>query len=214
VISGDAVVGYVRVSTDEQGDSGAGLEAQRRAIQAACAARGWRLEGVFEDVASGKSLQKRPQLAEARQVIQSGAACGLVVARLDRLSRSVIDAAQLIETARNEGWNLVALDLGVDFSTAAGSAMAQMTAVFAELERRLIGERTRAALAVKRAQGIRLGRPAVLSVKVRRRIIREHTSGRSLRSIAGELNADRVPTVHGGAQWYASTIRHVVRSAV
>jgi DNA invertase Pin-like site-specific DNA recombinase len=196
--AGSHVVGYVRVSTEEQGDAGAGMEAQRQAITAACAARGWRLSALHEDVASGKAFTKRPGLEAALLTVRSGDAAGLVVAKLDRLSRSVIDAAQTIELARREGWNLVALDLGVDFSTAAGTAMAQMTAVFAEMERRLIGERTRAALAVKKAQGVRLGRPPVLDDRVRRRIRRERAAGRSLRDIAERLNSSGVPTAHGG----------------
>jgi DNA invertase Pin-like site-specific DNA recombinase len=206
-----SVVGYIRVSTEEQSESGGGLEAQRRSIEGACVTRGWTLAAMYQDVASGKSLEKRPQLAEARAAIRRGDASGLVVAKLDRLSRSVIDAAQLIETARREGWNLVALDLGVDFSTAAGSAMAQMTAVFAELERRLIGERTRAALAVKRAQGVRLGRPPVMGIEVARRIRRERRRGASLRQIADRLNYDGVATAHGGARWHASTVQRALR---
>ena len=204
------VVGYVRVSTEEQGDSGAGMEAQRRAIIGACAARGWELRAIHEDVASGKSVAKRPGLEEAMAAVRSGQARGLVVAKLDRLSRSVIDAARTIEDARREGWNLVALDLGVDFSTAAGTAMAQMTAVFAEMERRLIGERTRAALAVKKAQGVRLGRPPVLDEAVRRKVRRERAAGRSFRVIAERLNAQGVPTAHGGQSWHASTVRSVL----
>ena len=149
------MVGYVRVSTEDQGELGVGLEAQREAIRSACAARKWQLVAIHEDIASGKELTKRPGLAAAMAVIHGGEASGLVVAKLDRLSRSVVDAALTIERAKREGWNLVALDLGVDFSTAAGEAMANMTAVFAQLERRLIGERTRAALAVKKAQGVR-----------------------------------------------------------
>lgn len=209
-VSATRAVAYIRVSTDEQGDSGAGLEAQRKAITAACTGRGWQLVAVYQDVASGKSLEKRPQLAEARALIRRGEASALVVAKLDRLSRSVIDAAKLIEAARREGWNLVALDLGVDFSTAAGSAMAQMTAVFAELERRLIGERTRAALAVKKSQGVRLGRPPVMDTRVLRRIRRDHRRGISFRRIADGLNRDGVPTAHGGSMWHASTIHRVL----
>jgi DNA invertase Pin-like site-specific DNA recombinase len=205
-----AVVGYVRVSTEEQGDIGAGLEVQRQAIRAACAARGWSLVAVHQDVASGRSLERRPGLADALAAIAAGEAAGLVVAKLDRLSRSVIDAAQTIEQARREGWNLVALDLGVDFSTAAGEAMAHMTAVFAQLERRLIGERTRAALAVKKAQGVRLGRPPELPLRVRRRIVALHRRGTGWSAIAEQLNRDRVPTAHGGSQWYPATVRAVV----
>jgi DNA invertase Pin-like site-specific DNA recombinase len=107
-----------------------------------------------------------------------------------------------------------ALDLGVDFSTAAETAMAQMTAVFAERERRLIGERTRAALAVKKAQGVRLCRPPVLGARVRQSIRRERTAGRSYRMIAERLNAKGVPTAHGGRSWHASTVRAIVIGGV
>lgn len=206
------MVGYVRVSTEDQGEFGAGLDAQREAIRAACAARKWLLVAIHEDVASGKELTKRPGLAAAMAVIHSGEASGLVVAKLDRLSRSVVDAALTIERAKREGWNLVALDLGVDFSTAAGEAMANMTAVFAQLERRLIGERTRAALAVKKAQGVRLGRPPLLPTAVHKRITRERSAGAGWTAIAVGLNADGIPTAHGGVCWYPSTVRAVVNA--
>ena len=211
---GDPVVGYVRVSTEEQADLGVGLEAQRQAITSQCLGRGWRLLAIHEDVASGKAFTKRPGLEAALAAVRAGNARALVVAKLDRLSRSVIDAAQTIELARREGWNLVALDLGVDFSTAAGTAMAQMTAVFAELERRLIGERTRAALAVKKAQGIRLGRPPVLEEQLRGRIRQERTRGLTLRAIAERLNAEGVATGHGGQRWHPSTVRYVLGNGV
>jgi DNA invertase Pin-like site-specific DNA recombinase len=112
---------------------------------------------------------------------------GLVVAKLDRLSRSVIDAARTIEAAQRDGWTVVLLDVGVDLSTAHGEAMANMTATFAQLERRLIGARTRAALAVKRAQGVRLGRPRSLAVPVVERIAPERAAGASLQTIADQL---------------------------
>ncbi len=92
--------------------------------------------------------------------------------------------------------------------------MAQMTAVFGELDRRLSSERTRSALVAGRERGARLGRPPVLGDNVRSRIRREWRDGRSLRAIAGGLNDDGVPTGHGGARWHASTVRSVAdRSA-
>lgn len=205
-----AMVGYIRVSTAEQGDSGAGLEAQRQAIEAACHARRWELVAVHQDVASGRSLDSRPGLKRALATIHRDEAVGLVVAKLDRLSRSVIDAAQTIEQARAEGWNLVALDLGVDFSTAAGEAMANMTATFAQLERRLIGERTRAALAVRKAQGVRLGRPLSLDAHTRARILQLRRRGHGWTAIADRLNADGVPSARGAATWRPSSVRAVV----
>lgn len=147
------VVGYVRVSTEEQGRSGLGLKAQRNAIREECARRGWELVGIEEDVASDRSRKRRPGLARAVAACAAGTAEGLVAAKLDRLSRSLLDFAALLDDARRGGWTVVALDQGFDLSTPNGRAMAGMLAVFAQWERELIGERTSAALAAKRADG-------------------------------------------------------------
>jgi len=85
-----------------------------------------------------------------------------------------------------------------------------MLATFSQFERRLIGQRTREALAQKKAQGV--GRPPALPSKVRSRIKRRRKAGKSLAVIAEELNRDRVPTAHGGAKWYPSTVRAVLAS--
>ena len=146
------VVGYVRVSTDEQAVSGLGLAAQRAAIEAECARRGWTLVAVHEDALSGKSL-KRPGMSAALEAVESGVAAAIVVAKLDRLSRSLADFASLMARAQSGHWNLVALDLGIDLTTAAGEFMANVMASAAQWERRIIGQRTRDTLAVKRAMG-------------------------------------------------------------
>ena len=205
-----AVVGYVRVSTDEQADSGLGLAAQRAAIVGECERRGWTLVAIHEDAGlSGKTLARRG-LAEALSAVESGAAGGIVVAKLDRLSRSLADFANLMARAQIGRWNLVALDLGVDLATAAGEFMANVMASAAQWERRIIGQRTRDALAVKRSQGVKLGRPATLDPAVVDRIRDAHDGGAGWSAIASDLNADRVPTAHGGARWYPSTVRAVV----
>jgi DNA invertase Pin-like site-specific DNA recombinase len=141
--SGANVIGYVRVSTDEQSDSGLGLKAQRAAIRAEAARHGWTLVEIFEDVASGKSLRRRPGMDAAFAAVASGAADGLIVSKLDRLSRSVRDFAEILARFQRNGWALVVMDLGVDTSTIMGAAMAQMVSVFSELERKRIAERTR-----------------------------------------------------------------------
>jgi DNA invertase Pin-like site-specific DNA recombinase len=97
---------------------------------------------------------------------------------------------------------------------ATGEAMANMLATFAQFERRLIGERTKAALVVRRAQGVRLGRPPMVPQSVVRRIQRERARGDSLRQIADSLNQAGVPTAQGGAQWHAATVRGVLARAV
>jgi DNA invertase Pin-like site-specific DNA recombinase len=207
----ERVVGYVRVSTDEQATSGLGLDAQRAAVADECRRRGWDLIEVFEDAgASGKSLAGRPALQEALSAARSHEARALVVAKLDRLSRSLLDFAALMEDARTEGWALVILDLGVDTTTPSGEMIANVMATFAQFERRMIGQRTKVALAVKKGQGVKLGRPRSVSEDVVRRIRRERRAGKSLRVIAERLNDDEVATGHGGAKWYASTVRAVL----
>jgi DNA invertase Pin-like site-specific DNA recombinase len=207
----ESVVGYVRVSTEEQADSGLGLAAQRAAIEAECARRGWTLAAIHEDAGvSGKTTKGREGLAGALEAVRSGTADAIVVGKLDRLSRSLADFANLMATAQREGWNLVALDLGIDLSSAAGEFMANVMASAAQWERRIIGQRTRDALAAKRAQGVRLGRPRVLSGDVVERIVAEHGAGAGWSAIARSLNAQGIPTAHGGASWYPSTVRAVV----
>jgi len=136
-----------------------------------------------------------------------------VVAKLDRLSRSMIDFTGLMATAQKQCWALVALDCAVDTSTAAGEAMANVLATFGQFERRLISQRTKEALAVKKAAGIRLGRPPTLPRSVVARIERARKRGESLRAIAASLNEAGVPTAHGGSQWHASTVRAVLARA-
>ena len=160
---------------------------------------------------TGKSLV-RPTLTAALEDLDARHGDVLMVAKLDRLTRSVHDASGLMQRSEKSGWGLVALDAPVDTTTPAGRAMAQILSVFAELERRLIGERTKAALAVKKSQGVVLGRPRTLPDKVVDRIVRERARGRTWNAIAEGLNADRVATAQGGLRWYPATVRSVAMS--
>src|SRR4029453_10148040 len=115
--------------------------------------------------------------------LESRRADALVVAKLHRLSRSMLDFTALMATAQQQSWALVALDCAVDTTTPAGEAMANVLATFAQFERRLIGQRTKEALAEKRKQGVRLGRPRQLPAKILRRIAREREQGATLQAI-------------------------------
>jgi DNA invertase Pin-like site-specific DNA recombinase len=205
-------VGYVRVSTEEQADSGAGLAAQRQVIEREVERREWLLVRLFQDSASGKSLRGRPGLEKALQTLESGEADALVVAKLDRLSRSITDFGALLERAAKKGWAPVVLDLGVDATTPSGELVANVMASVAQWERRAIGQRTKDALAVKRQQGVRLGRPSLIPAGVVHTITALRDEGMSLREIAARLNEEGVPTGQGGKRWYASTVRTVLRS--
>jgi DNA invertase Pin-like site-specific DNA recombinase len=207
------VVAYLRVSTEEQADSGAGLAAQEASIRAECARRGLSLLTMHTDAGvSGKSLV-RPALTAALEDLDHGRGDVLMVAKLNRLTRSVHDATGLMMRSEKGGWGLVALDAPVDTTTPAGRAMAQILSVFAELERRLIGERTKAALAIKRDQGVVLGRPRTLPKRDVDRIVRERKAGATWTAIADGLNLDGVATGQGGRKWWPATVRSVANSA-
>lgn len=210
----NTMVAYLRVSTTEQADSGAGLAAQRTAIEAAAVHRGWTIVAWHVDAgASGKSMTKRPELAAALSAVREKRAAGLLVAKLDRLSRSVIDCAKLMDDAGKQGWNLVVLDLGLDLSTPAGEFAANVMASAAQWERRIISQRTKDGLAAKKAEGVVLGRRSTLPAEVVERIVQARRDGQSLGAIADALNADAVATgQREGARWHRSTVSAVLAS--
>lgn len=202
-------IGYCRVSTDQQGDSGAGLEAQEATIRAEADRQGWQLGEIFVDVASGKSTKRRPRLKAALLELEAGHGDVLVVAKLDRLSRSLLDFASLMAQAQQQRWSIVALDIGVDTSTVNGELVANIIMALAQWERRIIGQRTKDALGAVRQRGAQLGRPSGVPDDVRALIGLLRRQGRGWHSIARILNEDGVPTAQGGNQWYASTVRAV-----
>jgi DNA invertase Pin-like site-specific DNA recombinase len=200
------------VSSDEQTESRAGLEAQRSTIQQECERRGWQIVEVIEDAGFSAKDLKRPGVRAALDELERGRADALVVAKLDRLSRSMLDFTAVMARAQKQGWALVALDCAVDTTTPAGEAMAHVLATFAQFERRLIGQRTREALAVKRRQGVRLGRPQSIPPKLTRRIRSMRSRGFTLQAICDKLNEEGVPTPRGGSIWRPTSLRSTLRT--
>jgi DNA invertase Pin-like site-specific DNA recombinase len=206
------VVAYLRVSTDEQVQSGLGLDAQRNAVKDEAARRGWSVVWEVDEGVSGK-LRNRPALDRALARLRAGEAQALVVAKMDRLGRSVIQASDVLETARRQKWDLIVLDLGMDLATPHGKAMAQMLAVFAELEREMISARTKAALGAAKARGTRLGRPRQIDPALLIRIVAMHAAGSSHRQIAAVLTGERIPTPTGRDRWNPGSIGGYLASA-
>ena len=206
------VIGYLRVSTEEQARSGLGLEAQRERIASEADRRGWQVEWIVDDGYTAATLD-RPGITTAIASLRAKETTTLVVAKLDRLSRSLLDFAGLMERAQRERWNVVCLDLGIDLSTPQGQLMANVMASFAAYERELIRQRTRDALRALKMRGVRLGRPVLISAAVRASIGQWRRMGCSWQACADALNVSGVPTVHGGMRWRASTVRGVMRSA-
>lgn len=204
------MLGYVRVSTEEQADSRLGLQAQEASLIAEADRRGWELTILRDEGLSGS--QVNPGLRDALEQLAAGLADGLVVTKLDRMSRSLLHAVEIMERARKQNWALIMLDVQVDTTTASGEAMANMLATFAQFERRLIGERTKAALAAKKAQGVALGRPRQMPTAVARRIIEMRATGQTYGAIARALTDEQVLSPAGRPVWQESTVRRFCQS--
>jgi DNA invertase Pin-like site-specific DNA recombinase len=216
------VVAYIRVSTAQQGKSGLGIEAQRAAIARFVEAEGCDVLAEFVEVETGKgadALDRRPQLAAALRGAHKAKAA-VLVAKLDRLSRDVAFISDLM--ARRVPF--IVAELGAD----ADPFMLHLYAALAEKERALIADRTRVALAAKKAAGAKLGNRTNLAEASTKGatanraaadafaanvlpIIRqvEAAGATGYRSIAAALNARGVRTARGG-EWHATTVRNLM----
>jgi DNA invertase Pin-like site-specific DNA recombinase len=218
-------ISYIRVSSDEQADSGLGLEAQRQRIAAYCDLKGLRLVEVIEDpgISGGKPLASRPAGSRLLSVAKKNKSV-VVVAKLDRLFRSVADAATIIAEFDKKNIQLVAIAEGFDTTNPYGRAMAQMASVFAELERAMIRERTRSAMSVKRARGERISGHApfgwdfdsgvrLIANPWEQQIIahvRElRAEGLSYRGIAARLNREGIPPKRG-RRWMHTAVKSIL----
>lgn len=209
-------ISYLRVSTERQGKSGLGLEAQRSAVETHIAASGGRLLGEYVEVETGKR-DDRPKLGEALEACRLTGAT-LLIAKLDRLSR---DAAFLLGLQK----------AGVSFQAAdmpsADNFTVGIMALVAQREREMISQRTKAALAAAKARGTRLGGfkgyrvDGRLGVEARQRaaddfaqsvgpmVMAMRQDGQSLRQIAESLTERGIKTAKGG-QWSAAAVRSVL----
>jgi len=207
-------IAYFRVSTDRQGRSGLGLDAQREAVLRHVGSNRGELIGEFCEIESGKR-NDRPQLAAAISAANRAKAT-LIIAKLDRLARNVHFVSGLMES-------------GVDFVAAdnphANKLMVHMLAAFAEHEREQISQRTKDALAAAKARGIRLGRngadrlaPAYRAEAIERArqlapVLAElRAAGMSARQIAAELTARKIATP-GGGRWHAQAVIRMIGRA-
>jgi len=216
------VIGYCRVSTEEQAREGVSLEAQREKIEAWAHVMDGELLTVEEDAGiSGKMMRNREGLQRALELACDQKAV-LVVYSLSRLSRSTKDTLAVAERLGRAGADLVSLSERIDTTTAAGKMVFRMLAVLNEFERDQISERTSAVLQHKKSKleaysptpyGYRrLGNQLItdaLEQEIIHRIQSLREGGRSLREIASALNAEGVPTKNGGS-WHASTVHYIL----
>lgn len=223
------VIAYTRVSSDQQAKEGISLDAQRQKLEAYCLALDLELVAVIEDAGfSAKSLD-RPGLRGALKLLDEGKADAILVAKLDRLTRSVKDLGYLVEKYFSSKFSLLSVADSIDTRSAAGRLVLNVLASVSQWEREAIGERTRDALSYLKANGTKLGRVGYgykreqsMDDSGRRRIAidekelaiveRIHelkSKGMNLREIASALNRQGVPAPRGG-QWAPETVRRIL----
>jgi DNA invertase Pin-like site-specific DNA recombinase len=209
-------VAYFRVSTQRQGRSGLGLEAQQKAVADHINGNGSELVGTFTEIESGK-IKNRPELGKALAACRKHKA-KLIVAKLDRLGRNVAFIAQLMDS----GVEFVAADM-----PEANTLTLHIMAAMAQYEREAISTRTKAALAAAKARGVKLGNPDITKLAVEGREIQAAAADQraanvkpiiaeikaaglsSLRQIAAALNARGITTARGGV-WHPQTVARVM----
>jgi DNA invertase Pin-like site-specific DNA recombinase len=207
------MITYYRVSTGKQGRSGLGLEAQRAAVQRFAEAEGYTIVSEFTEVETGKgadALDKRPQLAAALAAARKLKA-PIVVAKLDRLSRDVAFISGLMA----QRVPFIVSELGPDVDP----FMLHIYAALAEKERRMISERTKAALASAKARGVQLGNrqlgaanaAAAADRDAMVRPILDQMLGKTLREIAQALTDRGIEAPRGGTRWNNVTVMRAMR---
>lgn len=215
-------IAYIRVSSQQQGRSGLGLEAQREAITRFAEAEGIEIVSTFAEVETGKgadALDRRPQLAAALAAARK-AKCPVIVSKLDRLSRDVHFVSGLMA----QRVAFIVAELGTDVDP----FLLHIFSALAEKERSLISERTRAALAAKKAQGVQLGnRTNLADAQAKGAAVNAEKASAfaakvlpiingipgSLNAKAKELNLRGIPTATGNGAWTAKSVQRAMQRA-
>lgn len=217
------VIGYIRVSTEDQAEGGVSLDAQRTKLEQYAALYDLNLVAIIEDAGASAKTLNRDGLQQALGMLDAHQAEGLLIAKLDRLTRDVRDMGDLLENYFAKRFNLLCVAEQIDTRTAAGRLMLNLLTSVAQWERETIGERTSAALRHKQANGEHVGSPALgyqmvegklkaveAELATVNRILALRRAGETLQAIADTLNGEGVPTKRGG-RWYPSTINHVLK---
>jgi len=220
-------VGYVRVSTDKQADQGVSLDAQAQKIRAMAMLHDRELLDIIVDGGESAKSLKRPGMAKLLALVDAGNVDTVIIAKLDRLTRSVRDLCELLERFERRGVALVSVAESLDTGSAAGRLVLNIMAAVSQWEREAIGERTRDALRHKKSNGERVGniaygcRLAADGVHIeddpRERAVvdeirRLRISGATLRGTARELNHRAFRTRRGTA-WRLESVARVVKLA-
>jgi DNA invertase Pin-like site-specific DNA recombinase len=218
-------IGYVRVSTDKQAERGVSLEAQAEKIRAMAVVHNAKLAEIIVDGGESAKSLNRPGMARLLAMVDAGEVQTVIIAKLDRLTRSVKDLCTLLERFERRGVALVSVAESLDTSSAAGRLVLNVMTAVSQWEREAIGERTRDAMRHKRSNGERIGNIAYgyrLAADGRHleedpgeqtvlaEIRRFRRGGATLRGIAAALNHRTLQTRRGTA-WRLESVARIVK---
>jgi len=220
------VIGYVRVSTDDQSESGISLDAQKSRIEGYAKAKGFELSEIIEDAGISAKDLNRPGIQRVLELARRREIEGVIVCKLDRMFRSTIDALETMESFNRWGVGFYSIEETIDTKSPHGEFFLTILAAFGQMERRLIGERTKTALKHKRSNGEKTGGdvPYGYSLAKDGRTLTEipeeqktialmkrlKGKGYSLRGICDELEKKGCLTKMGKKGWNPKTVRAIL----
>ena len=231
------VAGYVRVSSARQAREGESLDEQEARLQAACAGRGWPQARIYREAGVSASAAKRPALRRLLRAVRAGDVDVVLVKKVDRLSRSLVDFEKTYAILEKHSVDLVSLQESFDSTTAIGRAVLRIVLTFAQLEREQVSERTRDVMAHLARQGRYTGRYVPLGYDLvdGQLVVNEveaewvrfafelYPKERSIRKTAAALNALGARTKMrtsgagrriGGKLFRASSVHHLLHDRV
>jgi site-specific DNA recombinase len=203
------VVGYIRVSTEDQARECVSLAQQRAKIDAYALVEDWSVVEIIQDDVTTKHL-RRPGVQWLIELVEHGHVGAVIVYKLDRLTHSVKDLNSLVELFDKKNVALVSLQESLDATTVSGRLMMNLLASVSQWEREVISERTRDAMQHLKASGKVYSRPVFDDTATLARIHTRRAAGATYQEIADELTASGVLTVRGG-RWQVATILGIVR---
>jgi DNA invertase Pin-like site-specific DNA recombinase len=196
------VVGYIRVSSEEQAKSGLSLENQEEKIHAYASLHDLEVDEVYRDEGASAKTLRRPGMKTVMGMIKRGEVQTLIIYKLDRMTRSLRDLDQMLSLCQDTDTALVSVTENIDTSSAAGRMVVHMLGVVAQWERETIGERTQAALAVKRSRGEKTGGSVPYGWRVKKGTgVKDKKTGRMIPAVL-ERDAREDQVVGRMMEWY------------
>ena len=221
-------IGYVRVSTEDQAREGLSLENQNAKIRAYAMLKELNLTEIIEDAGISAKNLKRPGIQKVLDLAQSGKISAVIVYKLDRMFRSTVDALETTRRFEKWGVSFHSINETLDTQSAMGRFFFTLTAALAEMERGIIGERTKAALHHKRAQGMKTGGDVPYGRRLSENgflvedpleqealvlMKRCRAEGRSLRFICRRLEENGFKTKKGKPKWHPQVVNHILSAS-